>query len=118
MHLVVDCSHNLDKKGKSPLNTMNVILLPKTTPVPSGLESEGVNLVNMVTQDQDRNNPKINEETQIEKSSRNTWKARRKRCKATQAPKLPNQKDKSDNEVVKKQQEEENKCKEGSILAK
>ena len=29
-HLVANCPHNLDKKGKAPLNTMNAILSPKT----------------------------------------------------------------------------------------
>ena len=82
MQLVANCPHNLDKKGKAPLNTMNVIPSPETTHVPSDEESEGVKPVNVVTQAQARHNPMINEETQIERSLRNTWKARRQRQKA------------------------------------
>ena len=73
----MDFPHNPNKKGKTPLNIVNVISSPKTTPVPSGEESEGVKPLNVVTQDQARNNPMINEKTQMERSSRNTWKARR-----------------------------------------
>ena len=94
------------EKGKAPVNTVNVIPSPKTTPVPSGEESEGVKPVNMVTQAQARNNPMINKETQIERSSRNTWKARKQRQKAAQACKLQEQKEKLDKEVVEKQKEE------------
>ena len=57
----------------------------------------------------------INEVTQMERSSRNTWKARRQRRKAIQACKLQEENAKFDNEVVKKQQQEE-KCKEGLVL--
>ena len=79
MNLVADYPHNFDKKGKAPLNTVNVIPSPNTTLVPSGEEIEEVKLVNVVTQAQPKNNPMINKETQTEKSSRNTWKARRQR---------------------------------------
>ena len=81
MYLVADCPNNLDKKGKTPLNTMNVIPSLETTPVPSGEESEGVKPVNMIIGAQARNNPMINEEIQIEWSSRNTWKVKRQRTK-------------------------------------
>ena len=75
---------------------MNVILSPDTTPLPSGEESEGVKSVNVVTRAQARNNPGINEETQTERSSRNSWKARRQRRKTAQTRKLQELKDKSD----------------------
>ena len=101
-HLVADCPHNLDKKGKAPLNTTNVILSPDVTPIPKGEESEGVKPMNVVTQAQARNNPMIKKETQMEKSLRRTWKARRQRQKAAQACKLQEENAKSDNEVVKK----------------
>ena len=71
--------------------------------------------MNVATQAQARNNLMINEESQTERSSRNTWKARRQRQKAAHARKLQEQKDKSDNEVVKKQQQER-KHREGSVL--
>ena len=87
-HLVVNCPHNHDKKGKAPLNTVNVISSPETTPVPSGEESEGAKFMNVVTQAQARNNLMINEETQTERSLSNTWKARRQRQKAAQACKI------------------------------
>ena len=58
----------------------------------------------------------INEETQIEKSSRNSWKAQRQRCKATLAHKTQEEKAKSNKEIVRRQEEE--KCKEGSLFAK
>ena len=67
-HLVADCPHNPDKKGKAPLNTMNAIPSSNATPIPSGEESEGVKPVNVVTQAQARNNPMINKETQIKRS--------------------------------------------------
>ena len=114
-HLVADCPHHLDKKEKAPLNAVNVIPSPDVTPIPSGEESEGVKPVNVVTQAQARKNPMINEGTQIERSSRNTWKARRQRQKAAQARKLQKQKEKSDKEVVEKQNKE--KCREDSIFA-
>ena len=71
-HLVADCPHNPDKKGKDPLNTMNVIPSLETTHVPSEEESDGVKPMNVVTQAQARNNPMINKETQMERSLRNT----------------------------------------------
>ena len=114
-HLVTDCPLNPDQKGKAPVNTVNVIPSPKTTPVPSGEESEGVKPVNVVTRAQARNNPMINKETQTERSSNNTWKARRQRQKAAQERKLQGQIEKSDKEVVEKQNEE--KKRESSILA-
>ena len=70
------------------MNTVNVIPSPKTTPVPSGEESEGVKPVNVVTRAQARSNPMINKETQMERSSKNTWKARRQRRKVAQERKL------------------------------
>ena len=72
----MDCPHNLDKKEKAPLNTVNVILSPDATPIPSGEESEGVKPMIVVTQPQAKNNPMINEKTQMERSLRNTWKAK------------------------------------------
>ena len=72
--MVADCPHNLDKKGKAPLNAAEVIPSPKATPTPSGEESEGVKPLNVVTQAQAQNNPMIIEETQMERSSRNSWK--------------------------------------------
>ena len=63
---------NKEGKGKAPLNLVNVIPSLDTTPVPSGEESEGVKPVNVVTRAQARNNPMINEETQMERSSNNT----------------------------------------------
>ena len=67
------------------MNTVNVILSPDTTPLPtSEEESEGVKPVNVVTRAQARNNPMRNKETQMERSSNNTWKARRQRQKAAQ----------------------------------
>ena len=48
-HLVLKCPHNPDKKGKAPVNIVNVIPSPNTTPLPSGEESEGVKPVNVVT---------------------------------------------------------------------
>ena len=77
MNLVADCPHNPDKKGKTPLNTMSAISSPETTFVLSGEESEGVKPVNVVTQAQAQKNPMKNEEIQMERSSRNTWKARK-----------------------------------------
>ena len=94
---------------------MNVIPSPKTTPVPSGEESEGVKPVNVVTQAQAKNNPMINKETQTERSSNNTWKARRQRQKAAQERKIQGQIEKSDKEVVEKQNKE--KKRESSVLA-
>ena len=93
---------------------MNVILSPETTLVPSGEESEGVK-PNMVTQAQARNNTMKNKETQMERSSNNTLKERRQRQKAAQECKLQEQSEKSDKEVVKKQNKE--KQRESSILA-
>ena len=63
MHLVADCPHNPKKKGKAPLNLVNVSLSPDVKPISSGEESEGVKPVNIVTQAQARNNPTIFEET-------------------------------------------------------
>ena len=54
-HLVADCPHNPDKKGKAPLNEIEVIPSPKTITTPSGEESEGIKPLNVVTQAQ--NNP-------------------------------------------------------------
>ena len=81
MYLVADCPHNLEKKGKTPLNTVNVIPSPDARPLPSGEESEGVKPVNVVTQAQARNNPMINKKTQTERSSNNTWKKQRDKDK-------------------------------------
>ena len=47
----------------------------------------------------------INEETQTNRNSRNTQKESRQRQKAAQAHKIQEKNAKSDNEVVKKQQE-------------
>ena len=74
-HLVMVYPHNLDHKGKAPLNLIKIVPSPKTTPTPSGEESEGVKPLNVVTQAQKLNNLGINEETKIEKTSRNSWKA-------------------------------------------
>ena len=77
MHLVMDCPHNPNKKGKTPLNTVNAIPSLETTHVSSGEESEVVKSVNVVTRAQGRTNPMINKEIQTERSLRNTWKVRR-----------------------------------------
>ena len=70
---MTDCPHNPNHKGKAPLNSIEVIPSPKlTTPTPSEEESEGFNPLNVVTQAQAQNNPRINEETQTKKSSRNS----------------------------------------------
>ena len=71
-HLVSNCLHNLDHKGKAPLNMIKFIPSPKTTPTPSGEEIEGIKPLNLVTWAQAQNNTQINEETQIEKSLRNS----------------------------------------------
>ena len=70
MYLVANCPHNPNKKGKPPLNKINVIPSLDATHILSGEESEGVKPV--ITQAQARNNPMINKETQMERSSNNT----------------------------------------------
>ena len=51
-HLVMDCPHNPEKKGNSPLKAIEVIPSPKTTPTLSGEENEGVKPLNAVTKAQ------------------------------------------------------------------
>ena len=85
------------------MNSIGVIPSLNTTPASSDEESKGVKPLNVVTKAQKQNNSRANEETQIERSSRNSWKTRRQRRKATQ--KLQEENAKSNKDVVKKQDE-------------
>ena len=65
-HLVIDCPHNPNIKGKATLNAIKVIPSLETTPTPSGEDNEGVKPLNKVSQAQKLNNPGISEGTQID----------------------------------------------------
>ena len=97
-HLVPECPMNPENKRKATLNAV------ETIPSPSGTESDGAQTANAVHGAQKQTQEENKEETKMERISRNPWKARRQRHKATQ--KHHDEKAKSDKEVVKKEIEE------------
>ena len=79
----------------------------QTIPSPSGTESEGAKPTNATITAKKQTQEENKEEAKTERSSKNSWKARRQRRKAAQKRRA--EKAKSDEEVVKKDKEEKHK---------
>ena len=107
-HLVSDCPLNPKKKGKVALSLLETILSS------SGNKSEGAKPVNVVTkaQAQEQVAQPMIEEGKSERSSPNSWKARRQRRVATKK----RREEKAHEEA--KDQKKKSLLEGGSVLAK
>ena len=81
-HLVIDCDLNPDKKGKATLNLLETI--PSASSNESDESKHKVTPVNVMTRAQaQKQAAQPTEEGRTEKSSPDSWKARRQRRVAT-----------------------------------